>query len=492
MPIQIIIFLMKTKIFACEISSNGKVESISIKGNAEIKCEGKESIDELIECLYDAFNIDDFADDNFDIVIVESGADREIIKYLDEKCAGATKFNMISMDRVLPFIASNKSLIQSGEDTSVTFADQFYKIACNENGVVKIGKARKTEDIFVLEENDFACLYYYIASSVTVAVDESKLEEAKEEIVALQRKLNRYEMELAELREVQKQFLTLQEEQNKKEEEKEEADAIYKKAKKYEDDELYDKAFKLYQQAADMGNIDAVAGLGLCYSEGYGVEKNLEKAFEYMLEAAENESARGQYLLGTMYQYGKVVKKNKVKAAELYRLAADKGWARAQSKLGWMYEAGEGVVQDAAQAVEWYRKAAELGDVYGQGNLGNLYRNGIGVSQNYDEAMKWFLKAAAQDDARAQTLIGFMYYHGEGVAQNYYTAHSWFLKAAEQNYDWAQYNIGWDYQYGQGVEQDQGKAYDWYYKAADQGYEDAKKKLKEEWPLSPWAMGERD
>ena len=73
MPIQLIIFLTKTKIFASEINSGGKAESISIKGNTEIKCEGKESIDELIVCLYDAFNIDDFTDDKFDIIIVGMG-----------------------------------------------------------------------------------------------------------------------------------------------------------------------------------------------------------------------------------------------------------------------------------------------------------------------------------------------------------------------------------------------------------------------------------
>ena len=100
MPIQIIIFITKTKIFASEINSSGEAETVSINGNPEIKCEGKESADELIECLCDAYNIDDFADDNFDILIIESDADREVIKYLETKCSGATKFNIISMEKI--------------------------------------------------------------------------------------------------------------------------------------------------------------------------------------------------------------------------------------------------------------------------------------------------------------------------------------------------------------------------------------------------------
>ena len=193
MLIQLIIFLTKTKIFASEINSNGKAESISIKGNLEIRCEGRESIDELIECLYDAYNIDDFADDNFDIVIVEAGADREIINCLGEKCKGAAKLNIISVEKLLPVIVSNKNLVQSGEEIVVTFADLFYKIACDENSVIKVGKARKNEDAIALSENDFACLYRFTANSVTGVVDETKLDEAREEIAALQRKLSSYE-----------------------------------------------------------------------------------------------------------------------------------------------------------------------------------------------------------------------------------------------------------------------------------------------------------
>ncbi|MBO5589910.1 MAG: SEL1-like repeat protein [Acidaminococcaceae bacterium] len=477
MLIQLIIFLTKTKIFASEINGSGKAESISIKGNSEIRCEGKESIVELIECLYDAYNIDDLADDNFDIVIVEAGADREIINFLWEKCKGAAKLNIISIEKLLPVIVSNKNLVQSGEEISVTFADLFYKISCDENSVIKVGKARKNEDAIALSENDFACLYRFTASGVTSVVDEAKLDEAREEIAALQRKLSSYETKLEELREVQKQFVALQESQNKLEKEKEQADEIYLKAKKWQDDGNYKKAFELYQKAADMGSMDAVAGLGWCYYNGNGVEKDLEKALEYNSEAADAGVARAQNVLGVMYDLGEGVNKNKVKAAELYRLAANKGDANAQCNLGYMYEDGVGVPQDFAQAVEWYRKAAEQGLARGQCNLGRMYRNGDGVAQNFDEAMKWFLKGAAQDDARSLTFVGWMYYHGEGVAQDYGTAHSWFLKAAEHDYDWAQYNIGWDYENGQGVEQNRQKAYEWYKKAADQGYEDAKKKL---------------
>ena len=65
MPIQIIIFITKSKIFACEIRSSDKVDRISINGNLEIKCESIENIDEVVRCILDFYNIDSFADENW-------------------------------------------------------------------------------------------------------------------------------------------------------------------------------------------------------------------------------------------------------------------------------------------------------------------------------------------------------------------------------------------------------------------------------------------
>ena len=45
----------------------------------------------------------------------------------------------------------------------------------------------------------------------------------------------------------------------------EQVEEIYKKAKKCQDDKFYDKAFELYKKAANLGSLDAVAGLGWCY-----------------------------------------------------------------------------------------------------------------------------------------------------------------------------------------------------------------------------------
>ena len=202
MLIQLIIFITKTKIFACEINSNGKAETISIKGNTEIKCEGKESADELIACIFDRFNIDDFADDNFDIVIIESDADREVIKYLEMKCGGATKFNIICMEKILPVIASGKYLIKVGEEITVAFAEQFYKIACDKNAMIKITAGNQDKKAVLLRSDDFAIFFNYKLVENNNGNDkkilnyEKEIKGYKQTILDLNKKMNDLQKEL--------------------------------------------------------------------------------------------------------------------------------------------------------------------------------------------------------------------------------------------------------------------------------------------------------
>ncbi len=204
MPIQIIIFITKTKISASEINSSGKAETVSINGNPEIKCEGKESADELIECLCDAYNIDDFADDNFDIIILEGDADREVIKHLETKCSGAIKFNIISMEKILPVIASAKNLIKAGKEIVLTFADQFYKISCDNNGLIKISTGDKDTKAMMLNQDDFAVIFHYKlgenidSDAKKVLKFEKEVKKYKQTILDLNNKVTDLQKELQE------------------------------------------------------------------------------------------------------------------------------------------------------------------------------------------------------------------------------------------------------------------------------------------------------
>lgn len=209
MPIQLIIFLTKTKVFVYEISNNGQADDIIINDNSEISCKDKESIDELFQCIFDAFAVEAFGDDRFDIVIIDCGGDKKVVSYIFDKCLDAEKLNVINIEKILPLAVWNKTQIKAGEEIVVSFNSAYYKIVCGESNIVKCtGRARKGKESITLTAGDFGCLYYLNADKLpgnSVDTDEllekettiKKLEAAKAEIAAL---LDEREHELASLR----------------------------------------------------------------------------------------------------------------------------------------------------------------------------------------------------------------------------------------------------------------------------------------------------
>ena len=209
MPIQLIIFVTKNKIFASEINNDGQADAISINGNPDIKCEGKESADELIGCLFDAFSIDGFGDEHFDIVIVDCGGNKNVIAYATEKCADADKLSIIGMEKLLPLIVWNKTQLQAGEEIVAAFEDACYKVACDEKNIVRCtGKARKGKESITLSLNDFSCLYYLNIKNMQGGVVDTKASQEKDDVIE---KLKEEKDNLAEaLSSKEKSLTTLQ------------------------------------------------------------------------------------------------------------------------------------------------------------------------------------------------------------------------------------------------------------------------------------------
>ena len=155
------------------------------------------------------------------------------------------------------------------------------------------------------------------------------------------------------------------------------------------------------RQAAEQGNVEAEAAIGLCYFHGEGVEKDEEEAMKW------------------------------------FRKAAEKGHAESQCLLGLGYESGTGVSMDKREAVKWLVKAGEQGEVKAQTELASLYLLGRGVEKDYKQSMKWCRMAAEQGDADAQCLLGGFFLNGLGVHVDKEEAIKWYSKAAEQGHDTA-------------------------------------------------------
>ncbi len=209
------------------------------------------------------------------------------------------------------------------------------------------------------------------------------------------------------------------------------------------------EAFKLFSNAAEMGHIDAQNGvavlyltgegvkmnnpnafawlqkayeqdpnhprtncnLGICYANGYGVEKDYQKAYDCFKLAAEQGDARAQYELGVFYEQGWLGDINHIKMAEYYIMAADNGYPMAQYMAAELYATGHMVEQDWVKAMEYYHKAVEQGEVNSLRKLGKYYLKGFELAEiekDIDKGLAYMHRALdGGDDFAASDLLRF-------------------------------------------------------------------------------------
>ena len=261
-------------------------------------------------------------------------------------------------------------------------------------------------------------------------------------------------------------------------------DEIYNAARAEQDKGNYEKAFKLYSEGVEQGDVRCDYGVALFYNYGYFVKKDEAKAaeifasaFSSIRELAEQNEPISCCIIGYCYFNGFYVSEDKKVAIEWLKKSASLGYALAQNIIAQRYYNGSDVEEDKAEAVKWYRKAAEQGLAEAQYNLGACYNNGDGVKIDKEEAVKWYKKAAEQGVSEAQCNLGFCFFNGDGVKEDKAEAVTWYKKAAEQGYAEAQYNLGNCYYFSNGVKEGKAEAVKWYRNAAEQGYADAQYNL---------------
>lgn len=155
--------------------------------------------------------------------------------------------------------------------------------------------------------------------------------------------------------------------------------------------------------AASAGDPKALFQLGMRYSDGDSVQRNMTESATWFLRSAEAGFAPAQYSIGSLYEKGIGVERDVTKATGWYEKAAVQGNARAMHNLAVIYAMGNppAVQPNMDTAVQWFQKAAQLGIKDSQFNLGILYGQGMGVPQNLIESYKWFALAAKTGDSDA-------------------------------------------------------------------------------------------
>ena len=108
------------------------------------------------------------------------------------------------------------------------------------------------------------------------------------------------------------------------------------------------------------GHVRATVLLGICYEEGFYVERNLELAKTYYDRATFLGSANGEYRLGVL-QLQDTRFRDEAAGVQHVKNAAARGLKDALNTLGDMYRQGVGVEKNLLEAEKYYRLSADRG-----------------------------------------------------------------------------------------------------------------------------------
>lgn len=186
---------------------------------------------------------------------------------------------------------------------------------------------------------------------------------------------------------------------------KETAKKLFEDGARNRDGHKGDAAIRAFQRSAELGNVDAMNALGLCYKDGLGVQAAGASAIQWFEKASNAGCSESTYHLGNMYCRGDGVPKDEARGFALLLASAQAGYGMAMTNVGACYQEGHGTERNAASAVEWFRRGAAAHEPAAMFNLGLMYGKGDGVARDVGEAKKWFHQAAQAGSHDAAILV---------------------------------------------------------------------------------------
>lgn len=139
--------------------------------------------------------------------------------------------------------------------------------------------------------------------------------------------------------------------------------AEYYMAQKY-NEKAVAAAIKLYQLAAQLGNAEAQAKLGICFLKGEGVARNEKQAFHWLQKAAESKNFYWSgYYLAKCYIEGIGIQKNEQLGFEILRSTVEQGsinYIKARELLAECYREGIGTTKKRRKAEQLLNGLTEI------------------------------------------------------------------------------------------------------------------------------------
>ncbi len=204
-------------------------------------------------------------------------------------------------------------------------------------------------------------------------------------------------------------------------------------------DNNYTDLRKFLERQHQLDNLQATYDLANIYSQGLGVEVDLEKENEMYSYAANRGHEKSMYELAQNLWQGKGITTNTEKALHWFKLAAKKGNNNALNEIGSIYYKGAKNIEiDYVESMKWYQMASERGVVVSTDNLGLFYQYGLEVPVDIDKAIKYYKQAAAKGNLKSFERLGDIYQYTLGK-KYYREAAKWYIRGGIKGHVRSQY-----------------------------------------------------
>ncbi|MFX5640813.1 hypothetical protein ABTD79_13495 [Acinetobacter baumannii] len=161
------------------------------------------------------------------------------------------------------------------------------------------------------------------------------------------------------------------------------------------------KAVKLYEKAANQGDLEANYKLFNLYYEFDSEVYDLEKAFLNLIIAAKGNLQPAYNLILSfaeksplLIHHPEIDKGLKILLNLLLKFADSDTNINLKRFIGLMHANGSGTQENPSEAFSWYEKAALQGCIECKYILGSCYEEGYGVVKNLDKAIEWYKQAS--------------------------------------------------------------------------------------------------
>jgi uncharacterized protein len=163
---------------------------------------------------------------------------------------------------------------------------------------------------------------------------------------------------------------------------------------------IYADAVAAFGEGMKAGDADSAYFLGRMLELGLGVPPDVSAALRLYRQAADSGQVEALNRVALMHYRGEAgVRQDYAEAARLFGQAAEQGDANALYNVGKLYLEGKGVARDAARALDYYRRAAEKNHILALNTLGALYRDGATGDADRAMAREYFARSAAFGNA---------------------------------------------------------------------------------------------